>query len=110
MTDTSHRSYVVALALVVFFVTWASVAARAWGTSATDPRVEALRAREQGLRADARLVERIVDRRWAAYRIALRARRAAIAAATPRTAGAQDAPAPVVRVVTLPPLTVTRTS
>jgi hypothetical protein len=71
MTSHTGRLYALALALVVFFVLWATVAAR-----------------------------------WAVYRADLRARRSQIAAAQKASAAA----APAVRVVTLPPLTVTRTS
>jgi hypothetical protein len=62
--------------------------------------VAALEQREQRLRRDATLVQHVVDRRWAAYR-----------AAQSRTqAGRADAPAPSVRVVTLPPVVTTRSS
>lgn len=109
MTETSHRTYAVAMALVVFFLAWAAVAARPWAPAKVDPRVDALRAREQRLRADATLVSNVVDSRWAAYRVALRARQAQIAQARTMQA-ARTAPAPAVRIVTLPPLTVTRSS
>ena len=43
MTDTSHgsshRTYAVVVALVVFFVTWAAVAAKPWATQKQDPRL-----------------------------------------------------------------------
>jgi hypothetical protein len=109
MTDTSHRAYAVAFALVIFLVFWAAVVARPWpATAKPDRRLVALQAREQQLRADAKLVSKVVDRRWAAYRIALQARRTAIAQSNARMI--QAAQAPPVRVVTLPALTVTRTS
>ena len=114
---TNHvgRLYALALALVVFFLAWAVVAARPWSTPATDPTLKALATRETQLRREAQLVNRIVARRWAAYRVALRARRVQIAAAKARVAqvAASYAAAPgaaSVRVVTLPPLTITRTS
>ncbi len=108
MTDTSHRAYAVAIALVVFFVSWATVAARPWGTPKPDKRLVALDAREQRLRTDARIVARVVAARSAAYRTALQARRAAIAEA--RSRPIPTAQPPQVRIVTLPPLTVTRSS
>lgn len=111
MTEPSHRFYAIVLALVVFFVTWATVAARPW--AATDPRLAALAQREQQLRADAKLVKQIVDRRMAAYTIALKQRRAQIAQAKARTvqsAQTVSATSPSVRIVNLPPLTITRTS
>ena len=110
MTDTSHRTYAVAIALVVFFFTWAVIAAHPWVPATPDPRLVALQAREQRLRVDAKLVSRIVERRNAAYRVALRARRAAIANANRSQAAVAAAQAPQVRIVTLPPLTSTRTS
>mgnify|MGYP003476656039 CR=1 FL=1 len=115
MTDTSHgsshRTYAVVVALVVFFVTWAAVAARPWATQKQDPRLAALAQREARLRTDAQLVQQVVDQRLAAYRIALRSRTAQIASAQVRSLQvAQTAAAPAVRVVNLPPLTITRTS
>ena len=107
--DTSHRVYAVVLALAVFFVSWAGIAARPWAAAKPDPRLAALAAREQRLRADAKLVQRVVDRRMAAYRAELRARRAQIAAVQARAQQAAAAP-PSVRIVNLPPLTITRTS
>ena len=124
MTDTSHRLYAVVIAVVVFFLSWAAVAAQPWATTSTDPRLAVLAQREQRLRADAKLVQQVVDTRMATYRQALRARTAQIAAVKAQTAAAQArslqvtqasststySAAPSVRVVNLPPLTVTRTS
>ena len=115
MTDTSHRTYAVVLALVVFVVFFAAVSMKPWPAAQPDQRLVALQLREQQLRVDAKLVASIVDQRWAAYRLALQDRRAAIAQASTQIAQAntrtvQAASAPAVRVVTLPPLTVTRTS
>ncbi len=108
MTSHTGRLYALALALVVLFLTWAVVAAHPWIRSApaavADPRLAALKAREQRLRVEEAAVRKLLRRRWATYNRRLAARRRAIAAA--RTAPA----APSVRVVTLPPLTVTRTS
>ena len=102
MTDHVARLYALALALVVFFVTWAAVAAHPWATAKPDPRVAALAAREQKLRREATLVRRVVGRRLADYRVALDRRQAEIAVA--------QAAAPPVRIVNLPPLVITRTS
>ena len=125
MTDSSHRLYAVAIAVVVFFVSWATVAAKPWATAKPDPRLAALTQREQRLRSDAKLVQQVVDNRMIAYRLALKARKAQIASVRARAAAAQaqavqvsqatsqatqSAPAASVRVVNLPPLTVTRTS
>ena len=111
MTDTSHSTYAVAIALVVFFLTWAAVAAKPWATQKQDPRLAVIAQREARLRADAKVVQQVVDQRLAAYRIALKARKAQIASAQARPLPvAQTAAAPAVRVVNLPPLTITRTS
>jgi hypothetical protein len=108
------RVYTVALALVVFFLAWAVIAARPWSAATADPRLRALAVREARLRHEAGTVERLVARRYAAYRAALRARRAEIAAANRKAAQFATAPpagpAGGVRVVMLPPLTITRTS
>jgi hypothetical protein len=90
------RLYVVAVATVVLFLGWAFAAARPFGDSSPDPRMEALAAREQRVRAESVRVQRLVDRRWAAYgrRMAERSRAAQ----------------PVVRLTQLPPVTATRSS
>jgi hypothetical protein len=108
MTSHTGRLYALALALLIFFLTWAAVAARPWASSQPDPRFAALAAREQRLRHESLVVRRVVRHRWALYRVQLRKRQSAIAAA--RQSQLVAAAAPSVRVVTLPPLTVTRTS
>jgi hypothetical protein len=131
MTSHAGRLYALGAAIVVFFLAWAVVAAHPWTTpkaAARDPRLAALAQREHRLRATARLVQKVVDRRFAdyrrqfaAYKTALARRQAQIrtaqqqaaaAAAQPVSAPQAAAPAaaPSVRVVTLPPLVVTRTS
>jgi hypothetical protein len=137
MTSHHARTYTVALTLVVFFLAWAVIAARPWAAPAADPRLRAVAARETRLRHEVVLVRKVVAARWAAYhaRLTLRrveiararaaaarvraqaaaaaaaARASAAAAAAVPVASAPSAPsAPAVRVVTLPPLTVTRTS
>jgi hypothetical protein len=123
---TSHvlRLYALIGATVIFFVTWAAIAAHPWSTTptTTDPRLRALAAREQRLRAESIRVQRVVERRFARYRRELRVRRSEIARvlaqqARARAAAATAAPAasaapaaPSVRVVQLPPLVITRTS
>ena len=105
MTSHSGRLYVVALALVVFFLAWVTLAAHPWGSPRTDPRAAALAVREARLQQQAKLVNQVVAARWAAYRAGLKVRRSQIAAARQAPASA-----PSVRVVTLPPLTITRSS
>jgi hypothetical protein len=105
MTSHSGRLYVVALALVVFFLAWATLAAHPWRAPRTDPRAAALTAREARLQQEAKLVTQVVAARWAAYRAELNAHRSQIAAAQQAAAAA-----PSVRVVPRPPLTITRSS
>jgi hypothetical protein len=105
MTSHVGRLYALALALVVFFLSWTTVAARPWvhaSKRVADPRLAALAAREQRLRHESLVIRRIVQKRWATYRVELNKRKAQLAAV--------PAAAPSVRVVTLPPLTITRTS
>lgn len=126
MTSHTGRLYALAGALFTFFVVWAVVAAHPWATAAAtrDPRLTALAIREKRLRADAALVQRVVDRRFSAYKVALAKRRAQIAAAQSRaqalsvsqaspqafSPASSPASSPSVRVVTLPPLVITKTS
>ena len=114
MTNHGGRLYTLALALVAFFLAWAVIAARPWAKpSSTDPRLRALALRETQLRRDAKLVNTIVARRLAAYRVALKARQAQQARLLRQAAAQQAAaasPVSAVQVVNLPPLVVTRTS
>lgn len=116
MTSHVGRLYAFVGALLAFFLLWAVIAAHPWATTAkADPRLVALAQRETHLRADAALVQKVVDRRFAVYRVALAKRRSAIAAAKARASAASpvsisQTSSPSVRVVTLPPLVITRTS
>jgi hypothetical protein len=102
MTSHTGRLYAAAAGLLTFFVLWAGIAAHPWRTTTADPRLAALAQRQRLLRREAVLVQRVVDQRTAAAKATARkARQVAAAAATP---------APAVRVVTLPPLVITRTS
>jgi hypothetical protein len=94
MTNHVVRLYVAAAGILALFLSWAVIAAHPWpAKSATDPRLVALAAHQQAYVREAALVK------------ALLAHRAAAAAAAP-AATAQ----PAVRVVTLPPLTITKVS
>lgn len=93
MTDQLARLYALLVGIVVFFVTWAAVAAHPWRTAAPDPRLAALAARRAHVRSEAIHVRRVLAQRYAAYRVALRARQQAIAAAR----AAQDRAAAVAR-------------
>jgi hypothetical protein len=94
MTSHTGRIYAIAIALVVFFLAWAIVAARPWQTTAADPRLSALAVRQSQLQRDAKLIRQLAAARLAAGH------------AAPAAAGSQ----PAVRIVNLPPLTITRTS
>lgn len=128
MTSHHGRLYAIALALVVFFLAWAVVAARPWATASADPRLRTLTIRQAQLQHEAKLVQKVVAARWAKYRVRLKARRALIArvnaaraaasaaAARASAAAAAQVAAPVaaaapVQVVNLPAAhVVTRTS
>jgi hypothetical protein len=122
MTSHQGRLYALALALVVFFLAWAVVAAHPWATASADPRLRTLTIREAQLRREAKLVQKVVTARWATYRVRLKARRAEIArvnaaaaaaaAAAVRAAAVPAAPAAAgpVQVVNLPAHVITRTS
>ncbi len=134
MTNHVVRLYAFAGALLVLFLTWAAIAAKPWASHATpkaDPRWAALAAREHRLKRETVLVQRVVARRWRVYRVQLASRRRLISSALQRhqqqlaaaraaaaaatvsvasTPGYSASAAPSVRVVTLPPVTITRTS
>ncbi len=85
MTSHTARLYALVGAVLVFFVAWAAIAAHPWRTQTRprprqDPRLAALQAREQRLRAESLAVKQIVDRRWAVYRAQLALRKQEIAA------------------------------
>ncbi len=128
MTSQIARLWTVVVGVVVFFLAWATIAAHPWQqAAAADPRLTAVVARQQYLQRQSAQVKQLVDQRWAAYRVALAERKLAItraniaaaanaqaqvqaqavSAAIPAPAAAAAAPA---RVVTLPPLVITKTS
>ena len=122
MTRHVARAYAAAGALLVLFLAWAAISASPWAsaTARVDPRVAALQRREAALRHEAVLVRRMVRHRWAVYRVRLARRNHEIAVVEQRHQRAVDASraaaaarmvsAPSASVVTLPALTVTRTS
>lgn len=114
MTDHLARLYAIAIAVLVFFLTWAVVAASPWPAESArqDPRLAALERREARLRSESVEVKRAVERRFASYRVRLRKRQARIAGIQGASAAAAaTAPsAPTVSVVSLPPVTSTRSS
>lgn len=104
MTSHIGRVYVVAVSLLVFFLMWAVMAAKPWTSAAPSSRAQLIALREQALRRETKLVNQILRQRAAVAATAA----AAAKAQTRQLASASAAPA--VRVVTLPPLTITRTS
>jgi hypothetical protein len=127
MTNQIARLWTVVIGVVVFFLVWATIAAHPWQKAPSlDPRLSALAARQQVLQRESVRVNRIVNRRFAAYRVALARRKLAIGRANVAAAAAASqaqsqaqavsaavpaaAAAPPARVVTLPPLVITRTS
>ena len=124
MTNHTGRLYAAAVGLLAFFVLWAAIAAHPWQTTTAakaDPRLVALAQREHLLRREAVLVGQIVRQRAVAAKAAA-ARQAAAQQAAARQAAVQQvaaqqirqatatAPPAPVRVVTLPPLVITRSS
>ena len=73
MTNAIGRFWAVALALVVFFILWAVLAAKPWVSSGTpsDPRLAALQAREQKVQTRALAAQQTLNKRWAVYRSTL---------------------------------------
>jgi hypothetical protein len=88
MTDHVRRLYLAAGSLLAFFLAWAGIAAHPWSTPTTPnaSQAQAVALYQQRLQRDAVLVRQL----------------SALTAPTPST--------PRVKVVTLPPLTTTRTS
>jgi len=82
--SSAPRLYAFGVALVLFFMSWAAIAARPWQPKAAkkvDPRVLALTAREKQLRGEALVLQRKLKRQWALYQQSLELRNGQIAAA-----------------------------
>lgn len=125
MKSHALRLYVVSIAVLVFFVLWAIVAAKPWAAQASsrpavDPRLAALARQERRLRHESVVINKTLSRRWSDYRRRLKARQALIraveqrhaqelAAASAASSSYSYASAPAgpaagtTRVVTLPP-------
>jgi hypothetical protein len=104
MARPVSRLYASAGALLALGLAWAGIAG--YGSSGAsdagnDPRLAALTAREKQIEAKATRARAIVEHRWDVYRAELRRR---------KQAAAQAAATPAVRYVTLPPVTVSRSS
>lgn len=82
MKSTVGRVYVAAIAVLVFFLLWATVSAHPWANAAKlDPRVADLQAREQNVRVEVSRAQAAVTRKWAVYNSNLTHRKVAIARA-----------------------------
>ena len=124
------RVCALAVAAAIFAFAWLTIHARPWqaeAKAAGDPRLAALQGRERLLQLEARDVRRLVHERFTSYRERLETRKKAIAAAERRhrrelrrakraAARAARTPryvtvsAPVVRTVSLAPVTKTKSS
>ena len=107
MTSHVARLYALVACVLTFFIAWAGITAHPWAAKPTvqDPRLVALTARQQRVQAESVRAQKIVAQRWARYHRALASRNKAAAAAQ-----SVAVTAPAARVVTLPPLVVTRVS
>jgi hypothetical protein len=121
MTRHVVRAYAAAGTLLVLFLAWAVISANPWATqtATVDPRIAALQTREAALRHEAVVVRRVVRHRWAVYKVRLAHRNRQIAlvqkshqraVASAQVAAARSYSAPSASVVSLPALTVTRSS
>ena len=112
MTNHTVRLYAFAGSVLVLFLTWAAIAAKPWASHSTpkaDPRWAALAAREHRLQREAVTVQRH-QQQLAAARAAAAAATVSVAASSSASSGYAAPAAPSVSVVTLPPVTITRTS
>jgi hypothetical protein len=108
VTNTIGRFWAIAVALVVFFVLWAVLAAKPWVSSGTpaDPRLTALQAQEQKTQNRALAAQQTLNKRWAAYRSALTRQKSSL---TPQQqaqlATAPAGPSVIVKVTGAAPVT-----
>jgi hypothetical protein len=108
MTSHVARLYALVAGVLAFFLAWAGVTAHPWAAKSTvpqDPRLVSLTARQQRIQVESVRAQKLVAQRWALYHRALANHNAAAAAAQ-----SVAVPAPAARVVTVPPLVVTRVS
>ena len=99
MTNHVGRLYAAAIGVLVLFLSWAAVAAHPWATPRASAQLQLIALREQALKRETALVNTI-----------LRQRAAASKQAAAQPISATSAAQPSVKVVTLPPLTITKTS
>src|SRR3990172_2279777 len=99
MARPVRRLYASAAAVLALGLAWAGIAGAGGPDGA--PRVAQLAEREAKIEAKAARALMIVERRWDVYRVELRRR---------NLAATRAATTPVVRYVTLPPVTTSRSS
>jgi len=108
MTNVVGRFWAVAVALVVFFILWAVLAAKPWVSSgaAADPRLSALQLQEQKTQTRALAAQQTLNKRWAAYRSALVRQKGSLTAQQQaQLATAPAGPSVVVKVTGAAPVT-----
>jgi len=108
VTNAIGRFWAVAVALVVFFVLWAVLAAKPWVSSGApaDPRLSALQAQEQKTQNRAIAAQQTLNNRWAAYRSALMRQQGALTAQQrAQLATAPAGPSVIVKVTGATPVT-----
>jgi len=80
---------VAAIAVLVFFLFWATVSAHPWANATKlDPRVSDLQAREHDVRVEVAQAKAAVTHKWAVYNKKLKHRKVAIARAEKKRAAA----------------------
>lgn len=108
MTNTIARFWAVALALVVFFILWAVLAAKPWTSSGApaDPRLASLQAQEQKTQNRALAAQQTLNKRWAVYRSALLRQKGSLTAQQQaQLATAPAGPSVIVKVTGATPVT-----
>jgi len=108
VTNVIGRFWAVAVALVVFFVLWAVLAAKPWVSSGApaDPRLSALQAQQQKTQNRALAAQQTLNKRWAAYRSALVRQKGALTAQQrAQIAAAPAGPSVIVKVTGATPVT-----
>jgi hypothetical protein len=108
VTNVIGRFWAVAVALVVFFVLWAVLAAKPWVSSGgpADPRLSALQAQEQQVQTRAIAAQQTLNQRWANYRAALAKQNGSLTAQQrAQLAAAPAGPSVIVKVTGATPVT-----
>jgi hypothetical protein len=108
VTNAIGRFWAVAVALVVFFVLWAVLAAKPWVSAGgpADPRLSALQAQQQQVQNRAIAAQQTLNKRWANYRAALAKQNGSLTAQQrAQLAAAPAGPSVIVKVTGATPVT-----